>query len=337
MQAAVFLVKMVRTTRKRAKIDTQASQAVAMADRSSSDTAKLKTSNAGSDSKKSRTISKKAKLNEDPSSPVSAGATQATNKPGPLTESKSRSRSKPAGASTIAKFQDEDDFVQFEVEGEEAFTSDGELDSSDSETEGAQDTAEEVESVQDEEVILNTSSQESHHSNNNATVAMDEDEAELESVVSWQVHKNRGQHKAPPLRPSMEQKLDTLTNAVVAMQDMMKQQGILPSGNTSKRKVKQDKVVRVQSPHRDDSVTTIYQNALQKGDEDTADCLRGVPETLKRISTSSEEINTSDELVDLEFNDRLFLGQERAGPLDASDDRWALQRPMVQVANQVTE
>ena len=325
-------------TRKRAKIDTQASQAVAMADHSSNDTVKLKTSNVGSDSKRSRTTSKKSKLNEDPSSPVRAGATtQGAIKPGPSTESKSRSRSKPAGASTVAKFQDEDDFVQFEVEGEEAFTSDGELDSSDSETEEAQDTAEEVESVQDEEVILNTSSQESHHANNNATVAMDEDEAEPESVVSRRVNKNKRQHKVAPHHPSMEQKWDTLTNAVVAMQDMMKQQGILPSGNTSKHKAKHGKVVRVQSPRRDNLVTTIYQNALQKGDDDTADHFGGVQETLKRISTSSEEINTSDELFDLEFNDRLFLGQERAGPSDASDDRRALQWPMVQVANQATE
>ena len=63
----------------------------------------------------------------------------------------------------------------------------------------------------------------------------------------------------------------------------------------------------------------------------------GVPETLKQISMSSEEINTSDELVDLEFNDRLLLGQEWAGQSDATDDRQPLQWPMAQMANQSTE
>ena len=108
-----------------------------------------------------------------------------------------------------------------------------------------------------------------------------------------------------PEHVTMERKIDTLMNGVVAMQDLMKQQQLLSPQHAQGK----GKPVYETEPHINavESGTTIYHNALEKADRQADAGHFGLPE--KRNSSSSEDdpIDTSDELLELSLNQRLFL------------------------------
>ena len=123
-------------------------------------------------------------------------------------------------------------------------------------------------------------------------------------------------------RSSVEDRLDTLSNTLLAMKELLTKKGITePITTDSKELSKKDSTKTGRDKVTDDllSDTTIYQNALEQIDD--SEPLDADPEITfknkcdqtqvnsKRDSSSSEEkIDTSDELLDveLEINGNLF-------------------------------
>ena len=148
-------------------------------------------------------------------------------------------------------------------------------------------------------------------------------------------------------RQSVKDKLDTLTNSVKVMQELLLQQGIFrekresqqPSKGKTKgsRGGKHDKSTNKITEDGNESETTIYQNILEKVD----DQIRVDPEIIfnrskLRNSSSSDEpdkqIDTSDEMMEVDINEKFIADcaeearkqQQQRGtkrPIDGRDDQ----------------
>ena len=88
----------------------------------------------------------------------------------------------------------------------------------------------------------------------------------------------------------MEQKLDTLTNAVAAMQNMVQNKLLQPTGKSNKHSQ--------HSTRHAESVTTIYKDEVPH--VENMSVIREVGPIMKRVSSSSEEdpVDTSGENIE---------------------------------------
>ena len=117
-------------------------------------------------------------------------------------------------------------------------------------------------------------------------------------------------------RKSMENKIDMLSNSVLAMQNMMAQKGFFGepgtsggSSHTAKKNNNQGNSTLLSS----NSETTIYKNAVDKiqdmeVEQEYVDNEITFQHKSKRDSSSSEDkrVDTSDELVDYDINDQFI-------------------------------
>ena len=187
------------------------------------------------------------------------------------------------------RFEEDDSLVELGVadQGRSEFPSENEASSDESETEEGEvsdQDAEEQEQQQDE----------------------DEEQASQDEQLRTTPPSERRVIKRS--RPSVEDKVDELSSTVRAMQEMMKEKGILEEFQHS-IKSKKKKKNKKQNSHAgesedENSDTTIYQEAM-KGDnnfnEDADPEVSFKPPSQRRISSSDEDqIDTSDELLDVD-------------------------------------
>ena len=227
-----------------------------------------------------------------------------------------------------ATFEEDNDIVEMDVEGE--ITSEGELPSDADESE-----VDEPENENDGD----TSGYSVHHHQTGSEYS-DNQQSEVESDVSQYSTSQRKKKKSrDKQRQNMEQKLDNLTNALSVMQQMMIQKGFLEDNDEKEtdlpsKKVK-SKVVKINTDgqeekgknHSNDSDsnsdTTVYKNAVANATKQTdkvnrvavdvdseitfniaKQTVHGEP---KHDSTSSEDrIDMSDEMLEPDINDQFI-------------------------------
>ena len=193
---------------------------------------------------------------------------------------------------TKAVFEEDDLTLEMEVHAQGSFSSDGELDSQESQlTEDSPSESDAEGDVSDEQNV-------GQGANNNATVTTGGN------------------------RKSMEEKIDSLTSTLLVMHDLMAQRGFFSDGNrTDKQEMpdKQVKPVQTTVPNQScllGSGTTVYHNAIMPAasllQEDTEDKTLEVVDK-QRVSTSSEEeqMDSSGELIEkTDFNERFIADCE---------------------------
>ena len=201
-----------------------------------------------------------------------------------------------SAAMAHAQFEKDDNLVEVEVHANEFMSepSDGEVPS---ESEEEMDTEEDP-SADESQVSAN----------NNATCHCPESASETEGdevVLGRSTHdeNDRATHKAAwrEYRCSVEQKLDTLTNAVAAMQSMVQNKLLQPTGKSNKHSQ--------HSTQHAESVTTIYKDVVPH--VENMSVTREVGPIMKRVSSSSEEdpVDTSGENI----------GNDEANVMDMAD------------------
>ena len=199
-----------------------------------------------------------------------------------------------------ATFEEGDEMIQMQVQA-----SDGELDS-DEDSDSSEDENEDDQSTMgsDNESVNQQSEEESN--NNHTQSEAETNEMDEEEIERRQKYRKKKKQAKQERRANMEQKLDTLSTTLQAMQEMMAQNGMLKNKNsagTLKNTVNSD----------NESDTTIYQAAVNKAqNEQTVDSgfqIRVDPEITfnvhdeKRNSSSPDDwIDTSDELMEIEDN-----------------------------------
>ena len=136
-------------------------------------------------------------------------------------------------------------------------------------------------------------------------------------------HSSSVSHQNRDRRQSVEDKLDTLTDTLKVMQNMMIKKGFFDEdkpkakkkGKTTRKS--RGKNIELNECNKSDSRTTIYQNILQKKGNDGEPVFFSDPEDPEvqfkqnqvRESTSSEDrdqADTSDELMDMEMSNRFI-------------------------------
>ena len=210
--------------------------------------------------------------------------------------SQSDQKQSDSAAMVHAQFEEDNNLVEAEVHANEFMSkpSDGEVPS---------ESEEEMDTVED------PSADESQVSvNNNATRRCPESASETEGdevVLGQSTHdeNDRATHKAVQREycRSVEQKLDTLTNAVAAMQNMVQNKLLQPTGKSNKHSQ--------HSTQHAESVTTIYKDAVPH--VENMSVTREVGPIMKRVSSSSEEdpVDTSGENI----------GNDEANVMDMAD------------------
>ena len=213
----------------------------------------------------------------------------------------------PMAIKASARFEEDRNLVEVEVNAPiNEFLSEGEVTGESSSSEDDSDEGEA--SSQDSQMSAGLAA------NNNAVADgdgnyqddYDYDDNENEVVFSQRtkdmMHRERMEKQWLESRHvQMENKLDSLTNALAAVQDMIKKSvAFSPHNNKGKQKGKKTSKV----PSRG-SETTIYKNAVDQvnaGSMDSElnrDILQLHLSAMKHISSSSDEVDTSDELIDL--------------------------------------
>ena len=191
-----------------------------------------------------------------------------------------------------ASFNEDDEFVEMEAEGN--ITCDGEIDSEVSD--GDNDNSD-VEHETSSDQVVDETQEFSNQSRDDHDVSP---EVDHRIVKKWK-KQEKERHRA-----SMEAKLDSLTSSLQVMQDLMVKKGII--GEAANREKQDGKEKQLD----DMSETTVYCNAVLQLDKTKhVDQLQVDREisfkiTEKRDSSSSEDrIDTSDELMEIEdgFNE----------------------------------
>ena len=229
-----------------------------------------------------------------------------------------------------ATFQEGDDIVEMGFEGE--ISSDGEADTKSelSESEGEIVQSNHKQSSQDESERENSDKVGGYQSD----MSVSQSQLEAESERSYEGQRRCKRKKKSKRRCEMTDKIDNLTNAVAAMQDMMLKKGFLDQQQEkSTSKMVQSKVVKINDEKnypkgvgKNDnnfdinSETAVYDNAVEKANsrdrqvspvdsEVTFNIDVDRKETDKdRVSTSSEDhINTSDELLEPDVNEQFIV------------------------------
>ena len=272
--------------------------------------------------------------------------------------SRSRDSQMPKPKTVTAQFEDDNNLVQFEVERdfEDEFPSEGEVSDSDSQSEldessqsqpsmytnaySGRSRSKSVENhfgPDEKQKDKQRTSLAGHDTNNNAsflfktgdtsasqnvtdteTVVDPGDEAVCGKSVGAQDNLHRLEQEFTDNNKKMEQKIDKLMDALVAMQDIIMKNG---KKDRLKHVTVGNEGTQLQASHGD-SATTIYRNVLQQipaefipvGQTSQAD-----DTGLKRVSTSSDEgqIDTSDELIELNGS-HIFSAHNTATPMQPS-------------------
>ena len=147
------------------------------------------------------------------------------------------------------------------------------------------------------------------------------EEVVTDSEVTEAIHKRKDK---PRKRKSMEEKLDTLSSMVMAMQDMIKKSGILdpkepkPKENNGKRKgkltPKKGREITDNPVDISNSETTIYQNVLDKSRHEDVMVDSEITFKLKESqiddrwgsSSSDDCVDTSAVLLEVDINDKFI-------------------------------
>ena len=135
-------------------------------------------------------------------------------------------------------------------------------------------------------------------------------------------------------RKSVHDQIESLTSAVVTMQNMMMQKGFFGQNETGEKgnidessKSNKESSLDCDVPMQTDgtgSETTIYRNAVSKVNDTEVEIDPEISFKLKRLSysTSSEEQgDTSDDLVETDFVDNMIVEAQRRKSLQLSHNR----------------
>ena len=247
------------------------------------------------------------------------------------------------------QFEEDGEMVQMEVNDGE-FTSEDETEESqesqsESESEGSVENNESDEEQEageisnDEESSTETEMQKGHGRQPSRTPSKGE---ELDSP------NNRKRKNSAKRQTSVEDRLDTMSSTLLAMKELLVQQGIALPGRDSAKQQQSEKQLKrgesrgTQSIHTSESETTVYGNALKQMDREeivdseitfkvrneneNENTLPGKREDKRESSSLDEQIDTSDELIDvvgtdLDFCDKFIAECATGGKRRKMDDK----------------
>ena len=245
------------------------------------------------------------------------------------------------------QFEEDENMIQMEVHASQDFDSDGDRHMDSENEEGNV-----YDSSSASEASETKGSQSEFDKTHDQSSVEEEDYAEATPKKKVKARKKRAEK-----RQSVEDKLDTLSNAVILLQSLMEKKGLF---DTSAKKTakgsnkKKDPASNNRTPQKGEvagvnssnSETTIYQNAVEFMDvnQETNQHKEGFYEindpeiTFKsktRDSTSSEDhVNTSDELMEIDINEQFIA--ECAAEASQVDKRNSKEQPqLVSTSEQV--